>query len=341
MKYSPRMWTVFSLATLLLVSGIVMSDAQGQIELKSGDRVVFLGDSITQAGARPGGYVSLFRDAVTEAMPDAEIEVIGAGISGHKVPDCQERLKRDVLDKEPTVVVIYIGINDVWHSTRDAGTPKDKFESGLKDLISRCEEVGARVLLCTPSVIGEKTDGSNSLDELLDEYCEISRSVAASEKVALLDLHKTFDDYLKAHNTENKGASVLTTDGVHLNAMGNKFVATTMLKAMGVQEPAEPKRLLRHIVMFKFKDSSGKEDVAKIVDAFAALPKKIDAIHGFEMGTDNSPEGLADGFTHCFMVTFKTEADRDIYLPHAAHKEFVSLIGPHVDKVLVFDYWAE
>ena len=101
------------------------------------------------------------------------------------------------------------------------------------------------------------------------------------------------------------------------------------------------KKELRHVVMFKFKDTSTAGDIKKIEDAFAALPKQIKEIKSFEWGINNSPENLNQGLTHCFLVTFKSEADRDIYLPHSAHKVFVELVGPHVDKVTVLDYWAK
>ena len=77
---------------------------------------------------------------------------------------------------------------------------------------------------------------------------------------------------------------------------------------------------LRHVVLFKFKESSPKNEVQKVVDEFRKLPTRISEISDFEFGTNNSPEGLADGFTHCFLVTFRSEKDRDAYLPHAAHK---------------------
>ncbi len=102
----------------------------------------------------------------------------------------------------------------------------------------------------------------------------------------------------------------------------------------------KPTKMLRHIVMFKFKETSAKEDVQKVVEAFRSLKKTIPQVAAFEHGTDNSPEGLANGFTHCFLVTFKSEADRDIYLPHPKHKEFVEVLKPHLDKVQVFDYWS-
>jgi hypothetical protein len=100
-------------------------------------------------------------------------------------------------------------------------------------------------------------------------------------------------------------------------------------------------RTLRHVVLFKFKDTSTTADVERIVAAFRSLPAKIKEIAGFEWGTDVSPEGKAQGFTHCFLLTFATAADRDAYLPHPAHKEFVALVGPHVDKVCVVDYWTQ
>ena len=100
-------------------------------------------------------------------------------------------------------------------------------------------------------------------------------------------------------------------------------------------------KLLRHVVLFKFKDDTSLEKVKEIESAFCALPNKIDAIHDFEWGTDVSVEGKTQGFTHCFMVTFRNEADRDIYLPHPAHEEFRAIVRPHLEKGLVINYWAE
>ena len=99
-------------------------------------------------------------------------------------------------------------------------------------------------------------------------------------------------------------------------------------------------RMLRHVVLFKFKDSSSQEEIQKVVDAFRSLKTSIPQVADFEYGTDNSPEGLANGFTHCFFVTFKSEEDRAVYLPHPKHKEFVEILKPHLDKVQVIDYWA-
>jgi hypothetical protein len=101
---------------------------------------------------------------------------------------------------------------------------------------------------------------------------------------------------------------------------------------------AEDGKVLRHVVLFKFKDTAKPEEVAKVEQAFAELPKKINIIQGYEWGTDVSPEKLSQGFTHCFFLTFKNAADRDAYLIHPAHKEFGALLHPYLDKVLVVDY---
>ncbi len=108
-------------------------------------------------------------------------------------------------------------------------------------------------------------------------------------------------------------------------------------------EKVEPRpcQLLRHVVLLKLKDESSAEDIKKIENAFAALPSKVDAIYDFEWGTDVSVENRQEGFTHCFVVTFRSEEDRAKYLPHPEHKKFGGILGPHLDKVLVIDYWAK
>jgi hypothetical protein len=97
---------------------------------------------------------------------------------------------------------------------------------------------------------------------------------------------------------------------------------------------------LRHVVLFKFKDGTAPSQIETIEDAFCSLPAQIAVMRSFEWGTNNSPEGLERGFTHCFLVTFDSEADRDLYLPHPAHQAFVAVLRPYLDQVLVIDYWA-
>lgn len=117
--------------------------------------------------------------------------------------------------------------------------------------------------------------------------------------------------------------------------------AEKITDAIANEMSAEPDSLLRHVVLFSFKETSSSEDVASVEEAFADLQNKIPQIYGYEWGLNNSPEGLDKGFTHCFFLTFKSEEDRAIYLPHPDHKAFGALLGPHLEDVLVIDYWAK
>ena len=232
---------ITTLAAILSLPSALRAEEAAQ-PLKKDDRIVFFGDSITQAGVKPQGYVTVITAAIKSANPDLGIETFGAGVSGNKVPNLQARLENDVIAKKPTLVFIYIGINDVWHWKMDkegkllgGGTTKEIFESGLKDIIAKINAAGARVILCTPSVIGEKNDGSNERDAMLEEYSVISRKVATDTGSQLVDLRKAFIDHLKANNADNAPKGILTGDGVHLNPKGNAFVAAEMGKAIGVE----------------------------------------------------------------------------------------------------------
>lgn len=115
------------------------------------------------------------------------------------------------------------------------------------------------------------------------------------------------------------------------------ILAATMSQAQSKTES----KVLRHVVLFKFKDAATPEDVKKVEDAFADLAKKLPLIKGYEWGKNNSPENLNQGLTHCFLLTFSSEKDRDAYLIHPDHKAFGKILGPHLDKVTVIDYWTE
>src|SRR5215468_7386834 len=118
------------------------------------------------------------------------------------------------------------------------------------------------------------------------------------------------------------------------------LVLSTFL-ALAAAGPQAEAKALRHVVLFRFKETTSAADKKKIEDAFRALPAKISEIRSFEWGSNVSVENLSQGFTHCFVLTFASEKDRDTYLVHPAHKEFGNIIGGALDKVLVVDFWAE
>lgn len=114
-----------------------------------------------------------------------------------------------------------------------------------------------------------------------------------------------------------------------------------MLAMNNLTQAQKNQSILKHVVMFGWKDGTDTAAINKVVTAFKALPSKISLIKSFEWGTNNSPEGLNNGLTHCFLLSFISEADRDAYLVHPAHKEFVGLLNPKPEKVTVLDYWVK
>ncbi len=189
-------------------------------------RIIFFGDSITQQGVSKNGYVTLIK----QSLDSTKYNVIGAGIGGNKVYDLYLRLEDDVLNKKPDLVVIYVGINDVWHKqSSHTGTDYDKYLKFYQALINKIQGVGSKVVLVTPSVVGEKKDGTNELDADLNKYAAGIRELAAKNNLPVCDLRKIFTEYEAKNNTEDKEKGVLTVDRVHLNETGNKLVADELL----------------------------------------------------------------------------------------------------------------
>ena len=217
-------------------------------------KVVFLGDSITAAGvydkeiAQPSGDTFVypistgFITLLNENVGD-DVELIGKGVSGDKVSNLLERYKKDVLSLNPDIVFIYIGINDVWHKY-DFGTGTDIifYENGLKKIIGDLKNQGARVVLCTPTVIGENTGAFTLVNKFkdietmeimngdLDAYSDVIRKLSSELNTDLLDLREIFMNYISKNNPNNEPSGITTYDGVHLNDLGNKLIADEMIK---------------------------------------------------------------------------------------------------------------
>jgi len=220
-------------------------------------KIVFLGDSITEAGVydkKVGveyngelvypdytGFITFLSQSIPE-----KTELVGKGIGGDKVSDLLTRYKKDVIDLDPDIVFIYIGINDVWHKY-DFGTGSDidLYENGLRQIISEIQKIGSRVVLCTPTVIGENHGDFTLANEYvehyrdaktmedmnndLDAFSDVVRKLSSEYNTGLIDLRKVFISYISENNPTNKPSGILTYDGVHLNDLGNKLIADQMI----------------------------------------------------------------------------------------------------------------
>tara|TARA_A100001015_G_scaffold95638_1_gene106295 strand:- start:1369 stop:2064 length:696 start_codon:yes stop_codon:yes gene_type:complete len=224
---------------IFLISALLLASCDDMTENQS-TKIVFLGDSITQqAEDFENGFISLLRQNLSQE----EVKLVGKGIGGDKVSNLLTRYKADVIDLNPDIVFIYIGINDVWHKY-DFGTGSDidLYERGLRTIISDIKLLGSKIVLCTPTVIGENTgdfvlgnqfkdvETMEKMNGDLDTFSEVIRKLSNEYETELLDLRKIFMDYLAENNINNDAAGILTTDGVHLNEQGNKLIADQMIK---------------------------------------------------------------------------------------------------------------
>lgn len=220
----------FYLRTALL--SLICITAMSMMKQKK-TRIVFFGDSITQAGVGPSGFITKMQKMLQDKGTASQYELIGAGIGGNKVYDLYLRMDEDVLAKNPDVVVIWVGVNDVWHKAMfGTGTDADKFEKFYTAIIKKLQAKNIQVILCTPATIGEKTDYSNQQDGDLNNYSNIIRKLAKANNCKLIDLRKDFHEYNVKNNPDNKESGILTTDRVHLNDKGNTFVAERMMETL-------------------------------------------------------------------------------------------------------------
>ncbi|HSC52279.1 MAG TPA: SGNH/GDSL hydrolase family protein [Phnomibacter sp.] len=198
--------------------------------------ILFFGDSITQMGVNKGGYIDRIQTYLQEKNLQNNYQLMGAGIGGNKVYDLYLRMEEDVMDKNPNTVVIYVGINDVWHKTSGVGTDIAKYEKFYIAIIKKLQAQKINVVLCTPTVIGEKKNNANAQDGDLNAYSDVVRKLAAAYQCKLVDLHAAFAAYENANNTEDAEKGILTTDRVHLNDKGNQLVADEMIKTLGLAQ---------------------------------------------------------------------------------------------------------
>ena len=203
----------------------------GEPRLKPGDRIVTLGDSITEAG----GYQAVMKNVFDRFYPNLKIQIINAGISGHKSPDMAARLKHDVIDQNPTIVTISCGVNDVWHGFGQPprGVDLNKYMQLMTQMVQELKvSTQAEIYLLTPTVIYENLASAENLK--LQSYCDAVRKIAAEEKVHLVDLNSLFNLVLRSTQVGGAPDFHPTSDGVHMKPAGDFLIAAGILGALGV-----------------------------------------------------------------------------------------------------------
>jgi lysophospholipase L1-like esterase len=221
-----------TLAAVLVFTALANADvAPAEIAVKEGEKIAFLGDSITQGGMGPTGYVSLVIHGLKTCGVSAT--AIGAGISGHKSNDMLGRLQRDVIDKKPDWMTVSCGVNDVWHGAK--GVPLDAYQQNMTQIVEKAQAAGIKVMILTATMITENAAEPNN--QKLEPYNEFLKKLAKEKKCLLADLnvdmHRELDEKEKAGR---KRGTLLTSDGVHMNPQGNMMMAAGVLRGFGLDD---------------------------------------------------------------------------------------------------------
>ena len=238
-------------STLTVTSALLFSSASAELKVKSGETIAFMGDSITQAGNRGNGYITLVMKALKHA--GVEAKHIPAGKSGNKSSDMLKRLDAAVISKKPDWMTLSCGVNDVWHFKLELGNktfegiPLPEYKKNITEIIDRAQAAGIKVMILTSTMIGE--DPSKELNQMMIPYNDFLREIAKEKDCLLADLNadmqaqlKTIPDepgkpgnfgkYFYGGDVKNK----LTTDGCHMNPEGNKMMARGVLRAFGMSD---------------------------------------------------------------------------------------------------------
>jgi lysophospholipase L1-like esterase len=209
-------------------------------------KIVIVGDSITEGGKYPGGYVWLLERYLSALYPDRKIKIVNAGISGNKASDMQARFQKDAIDQKPDLVMINVGVNDVWHAffnfpknqffpqgNLPTGVPLAEYRDKITQMVLAAKAAGIRVVLLSPTPIGEILDGPEN--RRLQEYIAAMREIALQNECLFIDLNAPCREVIGTYQKHaGKTLNLLAADGVHPNPSGYRIIAFTILRGLGV-----------------------------------------------------------------------------------------------------------
>lgn len=245
--------TIIGAISALLTVGVLLSipptavaveptpEPQQLTPLRGKQKIILLGDSITQAGGNYGGYVWLMRRYLNTLYPQSKIELIQAGISGQTSVDLRQRFRQDVLEQNPDLVTINIGVNDIIQSFKNAPNESEntanieRYRQNLTAMVKAAQAQNIAVMLLSPTIIGEDLNGRENIR--LREYIAVMRAVAAQNRCRFLDLNLPFRDVILTYQRYGgKAQNILTRDGIHPNLAGHQILAYTILRSWGIPE---------------------------------------------------------------------------------------------------------
>jgi lysophospholipase L1-like esterase len=242
------------------------------ISVRGGEKIAFLGDSITAGGmGSPTGYCRLVISGLEANGVNAT--PIGAGVSGHKSNQMLSRLERDVIAKKPEWMTLSCGVNDVWHGAN--GVPLEAYKKNITEIVDKAAAAGIKVVMLTSTMIGE--DQTNPNNQKLAAYNDFLRELAKEKKCLLADLNADMQETLKKMGSNGK-TNMLTGDGVHMNPLGDMLMATGVLKGFGLSEEQLKKAQDKWLDTPGTMEAAGKVRVSlrqyQQLNAYAAQQKR-------------------------------------------------------------------
>ena len=219
-----------ALAILAASALLLPHVASADIAIKDGQKIGFMGDSITAAGARPGGYCNLFVSMLAEN--GIKVTPVYKGISGHKSNQMLARLDKDILSQKPDWMTLSCGVNDVWHGKR--GVELEDYKKNITEIVDKCQAAGTKVVILTSTMI--KEDADNDLNKKLAAYNDFLRELAKEKNCLIADLNADMQEAVKNPPPGQPEGKTVTTDGVHMNIYGNMMMAKGVARAFGFND---------------------------------------------------------------------------------------------------------
>ena len=219
-----------------LVFGVSLAIAlasQAEVVVKNGDRIAFLGDSITSNGNHPAGYVNMVMKGLE--LAGVKAEKVAAGVSGNKSNDMLARVEKDVLSRKVQWMTFSCGVNDVWHFDWKKGVPLEDYQRNCGEIFDKCAAAGVKVVVLTATMIQENPDDRRNV--ALVPYNEWLRAEAKRRNLTLVDLNAAMQAELaRIRKTDTSAGNKLTVDGVHMAFAGDSLMAWNILKGFGVDD---------------------------------------------------------------------------------------------------------
>lgn len=226
------------LATMISCLALTGTAIAAELPFKSGDKIAFLGDSITNLGAKNKlGYVNLVMDGLKAS--GIEATMIPAGVSGNTCVHMLKRVDRDVIRKKPTWMFLSCGVNDAPNGIDNPGVPLDQYKKNITAILDKCEKAGIKVIILTATPVLEDPDHVSNKNLVV--YNEFLRAIANVRNLPLVDLSKRFNDVI-AKKTDKKELW-LTVDGTHMSPYGDILIAYTILQQLGINKSVLHERM--------------------------------------------------------------------------------------------------